>query len=103
MTFDRATRQLTIIARLIAFAVKRPSAALLFVQIASILVYAVLEDTSAGRALFGVLGLSVLGVALYVVKRGPWLTGFAVVLALRVVVLSIWLAIDPDPRRTLIM
>ena len=53
--------------------------------------------------MFGVVGLLVLGTALYVVKRGPWLTGFALVLALPVVVLSIWLAFDFDPRRMVIM
>jgi hypothetical protein len=89
--------------RLTAFPVKHPSAALLFVQILGILLYPLMEDTSAERALFGVLGLLVLGAALYVVKRGPWLTGFAVVLALPVVVLSIWLAFDFDPRRVVIM
>ena len=41
-------------------------------------------DTSAEPALFGLVGLLVLGAALYVVKRGPWLTAFAVVLALPV-------------------
>ena len=76
---------------------------LLFVQILGFLLYPLMEDTSAGRALFGVISLLVLGAALYVVKRGPWLTGFAVVLALPVVVLSIWLAFDFDPRRMLIM
>jgi hypothetical protein len=62
-----------------------------------------MEDTSTERALFGVFGLLVLGAALYVVKRGPWLTGFAVGLALPVVVLSIWLAFEFDSRRMLIM
>ena len=89
--------------RLAAFPVKHPSAALLFVQILGILLYPLMEDTSAERALFGVVGLLVLGAALYVVKRGPWLTRFAVVLALPVVGLSIWLAFDFDPRRMAIM
>ena len=89
--------------RLAAFPVKHPSAALLFIQILGILVYALMEDTPAGRALFGAIGLLVLGAALYVVKRGPWLTGFAVVLALPVVVLCIWLAFDPDPQRMVLM
>ena len=91
------------IARLAAFPAKHPSAALLFLQILGILVYALMEDTLAWRALFGAIGLLVLGAALYVVKRGPWLTGFAVALALPVVVLSIWQAFDPDPRRMVIM
>jgi len=84
--------------RLALFPSKHPSAALLFVQILGILIYPLMEETSAERALFGVIGLLVLGASLYVVKRGPWLTGFAVVLALPVVVLSIWLAFEFDPR-----
>src|SRR5262245_53583605 len=86
-------------ARLISFPVKRPSAALLLVQILTILVYPLLQDTAVERGLFRIIGLLVLGAALYVVKRGPWLTGFAVMLALPVVVLSIWLAFDFDIRR----
>jgi hypothetical protein len=88
--------------RLAAFPVKHPSAALLFVQILSILLYPLMEDASAERALFRVFGLLVLGAALYVVKRGPWLTAFAVMLAVPVVVLSIWQAFDFDPRRLVI-
>jgi hypothetical protein len=69
----------------------------------SILLYPLMGDKSAERALFGVIGLLVLGAALYVVKRGPWLTGFAVMLALPVVGLSIWLAVHFDPSRMVIM
>jgi Ion channel len=89
--------------RLAAFPVKHPSAALLFVQILSILLFPLMGDTSAERALFGVIGLLVLGAALYVVKRGPWLTAFAIGLALPVVGLSIRLAFHFDPLRMVIM
>jgi hypothetical protein len=89
--------------RLAALPVRHPSATLLFVQILGVLVYPLMGDTSVERALFGIVGLGVLGAALYVVKRGPWLTGFGVVLALPVVILSIWLAIDFDPGRMVIM
>src|SRR5262245_54825375 len=89
--------------RLAMLPVKHPCAVLLFVQILGILLYPLMDDASAQRALFGVISLLVLGAALYVVKRGPWLTGFALVLALPVVVLSIWLAFDFDPRIMLIM
>ena len=82
---------------------KHPCAMLLSVQILGILLYPLMEDTSAERTLFGVIGLLVLGAALYVVKRGPWLTAFAIVLAVPVVVLSVWLAFDFDPRRMLIL
>lgn len=85
--------------RLPAFYIKHPSAALLFVQVLSILSYPLINDTAVQRGIFRIIGLSVLAAALYVVKRGPWLTGFAVMLALPVVVLSIWLAFDFDPRR----
>lgn len=84
--------------RLGALPVKHPSAALLFVQILSILLYPLMQDTPVERGFFRVIGLLVLGVALYVVKRGPWLTRFAVMLALPVVALSIWLAFDFDLR-----
>ncbi|HTI37307.1 MAG TPA: potassium channel family protein [Vicinamibacterales bacterium] len=89
--------------RLAALPVKHPSAALLFVQILGILLYPLMEDTSAERALFGVIGLLVLAAALYVVKRGPWLTAVGVVLAVPVVVLSIWLALDFDSNRMVVM
>ena len=85
--------------RLATLPVTRPSATLLFVQIVSILLYPLMQDAAVQRGLFRVIGLLVLGAALYVVKRGPWLTGFAVMLALPVVVLSIWLAFDFDFRR----
>src|SRR4029453_2140287 len=84
--------------RLAALPVKHPSAALLFVQILSILLYPLMQDTPVERGLFRVIGLLVLGVALYVVKRGPWLTRFAVMLALPVVVVSVWAAFDFDLR-----
>lgn len=89
--------------RLVNFPVKHPSATLLFVQILSILLYPLMGEKSPERALFGVIGLLVLGAALYVVKRGPWLTWFAIMLALPVVGLSIWLAFHFDHRRMVIM
>jgi hypothetical protein len=83
--------------------VKHPSAALLAVQVLGILLYPLMEEMPAQRTLFGAFGLVVLGAALYVVRRGPWLTGFAVLLALPVVILSILDALDPDPRRVVVM
>ena len=78
---------------------KRPSAVLLSIQVLSLLLYPLLRDTPVQRGTFRVVGLLVLAAALYVVKRGPWLTWFALVLALPVVGLSIWLAFDFDLRR----
>jgi hypothetical protein len=93
---------LTMITGLAALPVKHPSATLLFAQILSLLLYPLMQDTPVERAVFRVVGLLVLGAALYVVKRGPWLTGFGVMLALPVVVLSIWLAFDFDPGRQVV-
>ena len=90
-------------AALTTLPVKHPCATLLCIQILGMLLYPLMDDHSESRVLFGVLGLIVLGAALYVVKRGPWLTGFAVVLALPIIVLSSWLAIDFDPRRMVLL
>lgn len=89
--------------KLAALPVRHPSATLLGIQVLSILLYPLMEDTPSQRALFGVLGLLVLSAALYVVRRGPWLTGFALVLALPVVLLSILDMIAPQPHRMIIM
>jgi hypothetical protein len=89
--------------RLAALPVRHPSAALLFVQILGVLLYPLMEETSVERALFGVVGVLVLGAALYVVQRGPWLTWVAIGLALPIVALSIWLSLDFDPRTMAVM
>jgi ion channel len=86
-------------ARLAALPVKHPSATLLAVQLVSLVLYPLMQDTAVERGAFRIIALFVLGAALYVVKRGPWLTRFAVMLALPVVVLSIWLVFDFDLRK----
>jgi hypothetical protein len=85
--------------RLATLPVRRPSATLLAVQVLSILLYPLIQDTAVQRGGFRIVGLIVLGTALNVVKRGPTLTKVAVMLALPVVVLSIWLAFEFDPGR----
>ena len=82
---------------LLAIPSRHPSAGLLFVQVLGILLYP-LMDSPAQRSLFGAFGLVVLGAALYVVRRGPWLTGLAVLLALPIVVLSVMQALRQDPH-----
>src|ERR1043166_9274700 len=79
--------------RLAAIVVKNPSAVLLSVQLLSILLFPLMDESSEERAVFRVIGLLVLGAALYVVKRGPWLTPVAMTLALPVVMLSFWQAV----------
>lgn len=58
-----------------------PSAALLFVQLASVLIYPFTEDTRAGRAAFSVIGIIVLGLAVLAVRRTPSFTWISMLLA----------------------
>jgi hypothetical protein len=67
------------------------------VQLVGILLYPWMEASPRGRALLGAFGLVVLGVAMRVVKRSPWLTWLALVLAVAVVALSAVHAISPQP------
>ena len=76
---------------------RTPSAGLLLVQLLGILLYPWIETSPRGRAVFGAFGLLILGVALRVVRRSPWLTWLAVMLALMVVALSAVHAIAPHP------
>ena len=76
---------------------RTPSAGLLLVQLAGVLLYPWMETSPNGRAVFGAFGLLVLGVALRVVRRSPWLTWLAVVLTALVVALSVVHAIAPRP------
>lgn len=73
----------------LAYIRRHPSAGLLAVQLSGLLLYPWMETSAQGRALFGAFGLLVLGLALWVVRRTPWLTGVAVVLALPVIVLAV--------------
>lgn len=72
-----------------------PSAGLLLIQLLGILLYPLMETLPRGRAAFGAFGLLVLGVALRVVRRSPWLTWLALVLAVAVVALSVVHAVTP--------
>ncbi len=81
----------------IALLHRHPSAGLLFVQLLGVVLYPLMEASPRGRAAFGVFGLLVLGLALWVVRRGPWLTWLGVTLALPVVVLSVITVITPRP------
>ena len=67
--------------RLIRHLRENPSAILLFVQLAGVLLYPLMQETPGGRALFNVFGLVVLGAALRMVRRSPAATWVAVLLA----------------------
>lgn len=82
--------------------VELPCALLLFVQLAAIVVYPFLENVTLGdwryfgRALFGLIGLGVLFLAVRAVRASPALTWVAILLGLPVVVLTIAEGIFPE-------
>jgi hypothetical protein len=73
-----------------------PSGVLLLVQLLGIAVYPFLGDRPLGRALFGLLGLVVLVLALRVVRATPALTWVAVLLGVPVAVLTVLEAVMAD-------
>jgi len=77
---------------------RNPSAGLLAVQLLGFMLYPLMETSPSSRALFGAFGLIVLGAALWVVRRSPWLTWLGLLLALPVVVLSVIAAVSPQPQ-----
>jgi hypothetical protein len=68
---------------------RHPSGALLAVQLLGVLLYPWMEETGAGRALFGAFGMVVLALALWVVVRSPTVNWIAWLLAAPAVLLSL--------------
>ena len=81
---------------LLDFLRRNPSAGLLLVQLVGLLLYPWMEASPRGRALLGLFGVVVLGVALRVVRRSPWLTWVGLLLAFPIVLLSGLSAINPS-------
>jgi ion channel len=77
----------------LAAARREPSAVLLFVQLAALLVYPFTEGSDVGRALFSVLGIGILGLVLLAVRSTPALTGVALLLGIPVTILLLIQAI----------
>jgi hypothetical protein len=80
---------------------RNPSAGLLLVQLLGLLLYPWMEASPRGRALLGLFGVVVLGVALRVVRRSPWLTWVGLLLAFPIVLLSVFSAIAPSTPLTI--
>lgn len=68
---------------------RHPSAFLLLVQLGGLLLYPAMENTQAGRALFGAFGILVLALALWVVNRSASINWIAWCIAVPAVVLSL--------------
>jgi Ion channel len=66
-----------------------PSALLLSVQLAGLLLYPFMEGTSQGRAAFAVLGIVVLSLAVLAVRRTPSFTWISIALAVPAVALLV--------------
>ena len=73
-----------------------PSAVLLFVQLAGIVIYPYLGDEGLGRAAVGIFGLLVLGLAVAAVRMTPALTWVALTLGLPVVALTLLEGVMPE-------
>ena len=66
---------------------REPSAILLAVQLSGVLLYPFAEDSHAGRALFSVLGIAILGLVVLAVRRSPALTWVSILLGVPATVL----------------
>ena len=80
---------------MLRFARREPSAILLVVQLAGVLVYPFLEG-SVGRALLSVFGILVLGLVVLAVRSTPGLTWVALLLGIPATVLLLIQAITGD-------
>jgi hypothetical protein len=68
---------------------RHPSGVLLTVQLLGVLLYPLMEETGAGRALFNAFGVLVLALVLWVVVRSPTANWIAGLLAAPAVVFSV--------------
>jgi hypothetical protein len=66
---------------------RQPSALLLVAQLAGVLLYPFMEGSDAGRALFSVFGIAILGLVVLAVERSPGLTWVGVLLGIPATVL----------------
>ena len=72
---------------MLTIARREPSAILFAAQLAAVLVYPFIEGSGAGRAVFSVLGIAILGLVLLAVRSTPALMWFAVLLGIPATVL----------------
>ena len=75
---------------------KEPSAVLLAAQLAGVLLYPFMEGNGAGRALFSLFGIAILGLVVLAVRSSPGLTWVVVLFAIPASVLLLIQAITGD-------
>lgn len=73
-----------------------PSAILLVTQLAAVLLYPFMEDSDAGRAIFSLFGILVLGLVLLAVRSSPAHTWVAILLGLPATCLLLIQAVTGD-------
>ena len=77
---------------------EHPSGVLLLAQLLAILLYPFIGDNTAGRLVIGVVGLTILILAVWSVRRTPALSWVAVLLGGPAMVLTVVEALVPDHR-----
>jgi hypothetical protein len=75
---------------------REPSAILLAAQLAGVLIYPFAEGSHAGRALFSVLGILILGLVVLAVRRSPALIWVSLLLGVPATVLLMIQAVTGD-------
>ena len=83
------------VGRRVRLAQQHPSALLLLAQLVAVLAYPFLDQSRAGRAIIGVVGMVVVLLALASVRRTPALTWVALLLGAPALVTTVWEAMDP--------
>jgi ion channel len=83
------------VGRRVRLAQQHPSALLLLAQLVAVLAYPFLDQSRAGRAIIGVVGMVVVLLALAAVRRTPALTWVALLLGAPALVTTVWEAMDP--------
>jgi hypothetical protein len=78
----------------LSFARREPSAILLAAQLGGVLLYPFMESSSAGRALFSVFGILILGLVVLAVRSSPGLTWVGAVLGFPATVLLLIQAVS---------
>jgi hypothetical protein len=73
---------------------REPSAILLAAQLAGVLLYPFMEGSDAGRALFSVFGIAILGLVVLAVRSSPGLTWIGVLLGIPATVLLLLQAVS---------